>query len=254
MTNFNNAIMAGKANSVSVHSINGKDAMSFILGARDPSRTNQETGEPFIYNIPVSVRGPMVDRFKEKLTNGLPVLVSGRFEPYNTKKDGNTITRYQVNAQNLQLIDAGDIDTIILNGRLTADPEIRRTSNGSQVITFSIAVSRSYRGKDDEWKDVTSFITIIAWNDLAENFHYQKGDSIWVVGKLTARSYEDKNGNKRYPVEVVASQISSGGTGKRSNAGTGTSNEAAQPQKPQNPEDDFGDYSEVLDDEEDLPF
>lgn len=250
MTNTNNAILSGKASHVSINQINGRDAMSFIIAAKDPSRRNQE-GEAFTYNVPVSVRGPLVERLKTKLADGVPALVCGRFEPYNVKDKG---TRYQVNAQSVHLVDAGEIDNIVLQGRLTHEPEIRHTANGTPVISTTIACNRSYQTKEGEWKDSTSFIDIVIWAELAEGFSFRKGESLWVVGKLTSRSYEGKDGVKRYPVEVVATQISSGGTGKNSTAAQNQAaaltaptslNPAATPQI----EEEFGDFSD-----DDLPF
>lgn len=88
-------------------------------------------------------------------------------------------------------------------GRLTADPELR-TAGESNVVNFTIAVNRVPRkGSESNEAD---FIDVVAWNVLAENIvkYFKKGDRIGVEGHIQTRSYEDKDGNKRRAVEVVA--------------------------------------------------
>lgn len=103
-----------------------------------------------------------------------------------------------------------DVNRIFLTGRLVADPDIRYTPTGNEVAQFRIAVSISYRSKQDptNWQEETSFITIIAWNKLADKVEktIKKGDLIFVEGRLRIREYE-VDGNKRYATEVVARDI-----------------------------------------------
>lgn len=94
-----------------------------------------------------------------------------------------------------------NFNEVILGGRLTADPELKSTQNGTFVTSFSIAVNRAYQKERQ-----TDFINIVAWKSTAEficNF-FKKGSSICVVGELQTRSYTDGSGNKRYVTEVVA--------------------------------------------------
>lgn len=88
-------------------------------------------------------------------------------------------------------------------GRLTADPELRQTPNGTSVATFSLAIQRTMQ------KDVTDFITIVTWRQTADfvNRHFSKGQLVAVEGSLQSRNYTDKTGNKRTVVEVVAEQV-----------------------------------------------
>ncbi|MCL2013675.1 MAG: single-stranded DNA-binding protein [Oscillospiraceae bacterium] len=92
----------------------------------------------------------------------------------------------------------------ILMGRLTADPELRTTPNGISVTSFSIAVDRRFTQKGAEKQ--TDFINIVAWRHTAEfiSKYFSKGNMIALEGSIQTRNYEDKNGNKRTAVEVVA--------------------------------------------------
>lgn len=92
----------------------------------------------------------------------------------------------------------------ILIGRLTADPELKQTPSGVAVTSFSLAVNRSYTPKGGEKQ--TDFIDIVAWRNTAEFVcrYFTKGKAILVEGSIQTRSYEDKNGNKRKAIEVVA--------------------------------------------------
>jgi single-strand DNA-binding protein len=103
-----------------------------------------------------------------------------------------------------------DVNRVFLTGRLVADPDIRYTPTGNEVAQFRIAVSRNYKSKQDpsNWQEETSFITIVAWNRLADKVEktIKKGDLIFVEGRLRIREYE-VDGNKRYATEIVARDI-----------------------------------------------
>jgi single-strand DNA-binding protein len=94
----------------------------------------------------------------------------------------------------------GSYNRCIFVGNLTRDPELRKTSTGSSVCKFTIAVSRKIKGKDE-----TQFIDIVAWEKLAETCgeYLTKGASVLVEGRLVIRSYDDKDGNKRKATEIV---------------------------------------------------
>jgi len=109
------------------------------------------------------------------------------------------------------------INCAIIMGRLTADPELRTTSNGNSVTTFCVAVDRSYTRPGEEKQ--ADFINVTAWRQTA-NFvtrYFRKGSMIAVQGSIQTRSYEDKNGNKRTNVEIVADNVSF--CGSRTNDG-----------------------------------
>ena len=99
------------------------------------------------------------------------------------------------------------LNKVILMGRLTADPEHKQTTSGVSVTSFSLAVERSFSGKDKERE--TDFITIVAWRQTADFIckYFAKGRMVALEGSIQTRRYEDRNGNKRTAVEVVADHV-----------------------------------------------
>ena len=100
------------------------------------------------------------------------------------------------------------LNTAILMGRLTADPELKYTPNNVAVTSFTIAVDRSYVKSGEERQ--TDFIDIVAWRGAAEFIckYFRKGQMIAVQGAIQTRSYTDKEGVKRKAFEIVAEQVS----------------------------------------------
>jgi len=137
------------------------------------------------------------------------------------------------------------INKAILIGNLGKDPELRYTPSGQAVASFSIATTRKWRDKEGQSQEQTEWHNIIVWGKQAENAneYLQKGRSVYIEGRIQNRSYEDKDGNKRYISEVVAQTVQSlGSKGDKSNA-------TEQSQKP--PSDT---PPEVSSDDDDLPF
>lgn len=100
------------------------------------------------------------------------------------------------------------LNTAIIMGRLTADPELRTTNTGLAVTTFTVAVDRGYvRAGEQRQAD---FINCVAWRQQAEFItkYFQKGSMIAVQGSIQTRSYDDRNGNKRYVTEIVVNNVS----------------------------------------------
>ena len=99
------------------------------------------------------------------------------------------------------------LNSVILMGRLTANPELRHTPNDIAVTSFTLAVDRGYAKAGAE--RVTDFIDIVAWRNTAEfvSKYFRKGQLVAVEGSIQTRSYQDKEGNKRKAFEVVASQV-----------------------------------------------
>ncbi len=95
---------------------------------------------------------------------------------------------------------------VVLTGRLTADPELKTTTNGTNVTTFSIAVERRYRSGEERQTD---FINIVAWQKTAEFItkYFKKGNLIGIEGSIQTRRYQDKNGNNRNVFEVIANNV-----------------------------------------------
>ena len=100
------------------------------------------------------------------------------------------------------------INRVVLMGRLTANPEIKTTPSGVSVTSFSIAVDRSYVKQGEERK--ADFINIVCWRNTAEFVcrYFEKGSLIALEGQLQSRTYQDKNGNNRTVIEVVADNVS----------------------------------------------
>jgi len=99
------------------------------------------------------------------------------------------------------------LNRIILIGRLTADPQLRYTTNGNAVTNFTLAVDKSFVGQDGERG--VDFINIVVWRKLAEACanHLAKGRLAAVEGRLEIRSYEDQQGVRRKAAEVVADNV-----------------------------------------------
>lgn len=139
------------------------------------------------------------------------------------------------------------LNKVILQGRLTADPELKSTQSGVSVAQFTLAVERDY-AKDGNKE--TDFIDIVAWRNTAEfvSRYFSKGKMMIVSGSLQKRSYENKDGDKRYVTEVVADNVYFAGDKVESNTQNGFSrgfNTA---------NDTVDDFQVVEAEDEDLPF
>ena len=99
------------------------------------------------------------------------------------------------------------MNKVILVGNLTRDPELSETPSGIAVCRFSIAVSRDYANADGNRE--TDFFNITVWRGRAENCgkYLKKGNKVAIVGSLQNRSYDDKDGNKRYVTDVIANEV-----------------------------------------------
>ncbi|MGM9550398.1 MAG: single-stranded DNA-binding protein [Faecousia sp.] len=111
------------------------------------------------------------------------------------------------------------LNHIVIMGRLTRDPELRRTGSGIAVASFTVAVDRDFGGRDGGEKE-TDFIDCVAWRQTGEfvSKYFTKGSMIVVSGRLQIRNWTDKEGNKRRSAEVVADNVYFGES-KRSNEG-----------------------------------
>jgi single-strand DNA-binding protein len=99
------------------------------------------------------------------------------------------------------------LNKVILQGNLTADPELRTTPNGAAVVKFTMAVQRNYKNASGDYE--SDFININAWKGTAEfvTKHFKKGDAIAICGAIQTRSWTTSEGNKRYSTEVVADEV-----------------------------------------------
>ena len=161
------------------------------------------------------------------------------------------------------------LNVVVLMGRLVAAPQLRQPPQGTSVASFRIAVDRNFARQGEQRQ--AAFIDIVAWRQQAEfvSKYFQKGSPIVVEGSLQTRQYQDKNGNNRTAVEVVANQINfvprTNGQGSASGAAGyapaapaapaagGYSRPAVQDAAPSYSAGSSEDFA-VIDDNEDLPF
>ena len=142
------------------------------------------------------------------------------------------------------------INSVVLMGRLVADPELRTTTTGKSVCSFRIAVDRSYVRQGEQRQ--ADFISCVAWEQTG-NFisrYFTKGSMIAVMGSIQTRAYEDKNGQKRTAFEVNVREASF--TGAKAEGGNQGA-PAAPAQAPAYQSAATNDFEEITDDE-DLPF
>ena len=143
------------------------------------------------------------------------------------------------------------MNVIAIMGRLVADPEMRRTTTGKTVVAFRIACDRGR--KDANGQNQADFFDVTAWEKTGEfvGRYFQKGSLIAIDGSLQSRTYQDKSGNNRTSVEIVARNVNFAGA-KGDGGGRVASREpdVAPPAFPQGRSDDFA----LIEDSDDLPF
>ena len=159
------------------------------------------------------------------------------------------------------------LNVVAIMGRLVADPELRTTTSGINMARFRIACDRNFARQGEQRQ--ADFFDVVAWRGQADFVckYFQKGSLIVIDGSIQTRQYQDKNGNNRTAVEIVANNInfagpknSSGSTGGGASYGSQPSQNAQPAARPSNIEavpsysagdtDDFA----VIDDSDDLPF
>ncbi len=128
------------------------------------------------------------------------------------------------------------LNHVVLMGRLTRDPELRHTGTGTAVASFTLAVDRDFKNQNGEKE--TDFIDVVAWRSTAEfvSNYFTKGRMAVVSGRLQIRNWTDKDGGKRRSAEVIADSVYFGDSKRDSDAG--------QVQA----------YTQLLDDDDDLPY
>ena len=150
------------------------------------------------------------------------------------------------------------LNRIVLMGRLTRDPELRRTQSNLAVTSFTLAVDRDFKSQNGEKE--TDFIDIVAWRSTAEfvSKYFTKGRMAVVEGRLQLRDWTDKDGNKRRSAEVVADNVYFGDSKRDAEAGgyhapaygapAGGGNRAPAPV------DAHSDFAEIGEEDGELPF
>jgi len=101
------------------------------------------------------------------------------------------------------------VNKVILVGNLGKDPELRYTPSGQAVATFSLATSRKWKDKEGQMQDQTDWHNIVTWGRQAEiaKEYLKKGSPIFIEGRIQYRTYNDRDGNKRYITEIVAQSL-----------------------------------------------
>jgi len=167
------------------------------------------------------------------------------FEGLHQKIDGNAlIIGEPARVAGPRAGEGGDrvVNKVILIGRLGADPEIRYTPSGAEVANFRIATSEVWTNKNGEKEERTEWHRIVAWRNLAKicGEYLSKGKLVYIEGRIRTRSWEDRDGNKRYTTEIEAIDMKMlGGVGE-------------QDRKTKEPEPDYA--PPPAKEEEDIPF
>lgn len=146
------------------------------------------------------------------------------------------------------------VNKVIILGNLGKDPEVRHLDSGKARVTFPVATSESYKNREGERITNTEWHNVVLWTPLAEiaEKYLSKGQQVYIEGKITSRSYEDKEGNTRYITEIVGRDMTLLGnrndaqqTPSESNAvnkaavGVGAESNAFGSSSPANQEDDL---------------
>ena len=144
------------------------------------------------------------------------------------------------------------LNKVFLQGRLVADPELRKTQQGTPVASYRLAVERDYKSKEPNAQNA-DFINVVSWRNTAEfvSRYFTKGRMMLVEGRLQVRSYTDKDGNRRTAVEVVADNAHFCDSPK-SDSGTGSGGGYGPPSDFGAPES--GGFAELSDNDGELPF
>ena len=148
------------------------------------------------------------------------------------------------------------LNKIIIMGRLTRDPELRRTGSGTAVTSFSLAVDRDFKSHSGEKE--TDFIDVVAWRNTAEfvSKYFTKGRMAVVEGRLQIRDWTDQNGGKRRSAEVVAENVYFGDSKRDAGGDYGAAPAYSAPagRGPAAPMGGHSDFAEIGEEDGELPF
>lgn len=135
------------------------------------------------------------------------------------------------------------LNKVVIMGRLTKNPELRRTGSGTAVTSFSLACDRDFKSKSGD-KD-TDFIEVVAWKNTAEfvSKYFSKGRIAVVEGRLQIRDWTDKSGNKRVTSEIVADNVYFADSKRDSESAYNAQEDEKKP-----------DFAEISEDDGELPF
>jgi len=144
------------------------------------------------------------------------------------------------------------VNKVILLGNLGKDPEVRHLESGRAVANFSIATSETYKNKQGEKVTNTEWHNVVLWTPLAEiaEKYLKKGNQVYIEGKLTSRSYDDKDGVTRYITEVVGRDLTLLGGRPEGGGGAPAVDQSAADSKPATEAAPIEESNEI----DDLPF
>jgi len=163
------------------------------------------------------------------------------------------------------------LNKVTLIGNVGADPEVRSTSGGNRVATFSLATSRTWTGPAGDRQEKTEWHRCVVWNaknsslaDIVERY-VKKGDKLFVEGRIEYRQWQDKDNQTRYSTEINVRELIMLGGGRQGGGDSFDEGAAARPARSSAParsatpaasgSDDFDDFPGALEDEDDdLPF
>lgn len=133
------------------------------------------------------------------------------------------------------------LNKVMLIGHLGKDPELKYTTNGTAVTRFSLATSESWKDNDGKQVDRTEWHNIVMWRKLAEISaeYLKKGKQVYIEGRITTRSWDDKDGVKKYMTEIVGDQMIMLGSKEGVSATDHLESVPTQNDVPQTPEDDL---------------
>ncbi|QCK13714.1 single-stranded DNA-binding protein [Mangrovivirga cuniculi] len=156
------------------------------------------------------------------------------------------------------------VNKVILVGNLGKDPEVRHLDNGRAVANFSLATSEVYKNRQtNERVTNTEWHNVVLWTPLAEvaERFLKKGSQVYIEGKITTRSYDDKEGNKRYITEVVGREMTllgtrddSGNSGMNQNQGSSSQSSSQNTSSSGYSSDAVSIDNDSNDEMDDLPF
>ncbi len=131
------------------------------------------------------------------------------------------------------------VNKAILIGNLGADPELRYTPGGQAVASFSMATTEKFKNKEGEQQERTEWHNIVCWRRTAEiaNEYLKKGSPVYIEGRIQYRSYEDKDGIKRYRTDIVAQRLQLLGSRGQTERPAPEPSKAPEPQAPSDDDD-----------------
>lgn len=153
------------------------------------------------------------------------------------------------------------VNKVILVGNVGKDPETRYLEGGTAVCSFPLATSETYRNRDGERITNTEWHNVVLWRGLAEiaEKYVKKGSQLYIEGRIRTRSWDDRDGNKRYTTEVVGDNMQMLGkrqdeTGTQEDPGPATAAQTPGQPRENGPVSDFNDVGSGPDEPDDLPF